>query len=880
MRSKLISLKKALFGSMAFVMAATLVSPASAALAAEVETQTEAEEAAADTGKSTADTADTADTAAGAQKADESDTAVREMNLKVTNRTTGRSGATIVKDPVVSDIEAPEAGKRLDDKALVTTAEKEQWEVPVLWVSSYGQVISGTASDNQTLSNTAVLGQKYLPVIAYVVPENYTIADTDGSAGTYMLKFTKEVTKLFGDSPVITIYDNNTGITYLLPASLKNLFAAKSKDSSPDDSYCTDENDCNCNPNAVSDAYDEGDGEWEFGGGDDVIDDDTPAETELQKLVRIHCNDAAKKVFSQGDLEFFADLIINKLQPQAVNLLLASFPSFRQEAENGRIGKNVGLEIDYDPDATYYGYATKDPDIKDGTLSYFVSINTAMLVKDKKAANPVVTKEGENIIELANTMVHEFFHVFMYDFNRTGMTGMTTPTEPTTVNGKETEKYLQARFPQWFIEGTASSVEHNWRGRHDEFIVLRREFSENTQYRQLYERDLLLKRYVLGFDKKQDDGSIKNYFTYDLECANGFDKYGNAVDTVGSRYTAGYLATLYLSELSARSHPQIGSSVRQTESGDIAFNNVALKYGLDYILARIHNGESLDSVIKDISGGRYQSTNDFEAKFIKGPLTEGYYFGDDDSISFSLDFMNYMLSISRTEGRDNVANGSILFDFEQDFGIPLDPNKNDTTNILAVYPYMHYVSSSVDPEFAHTSGGKSVDGTPMSSSNVVPFPGSDSQAGAGDAAAKEFAAEEVAAEEVEGVPAPDDAAAVEEAQGVPAPGDAAAVEDADDGDLVDVDADTEEDSSLDAEATTEGAIVEDDLNSEEAETAAVDADAAEEADLAESAATEEASASAEAEEEVVADGTSSAEVEESSEEISEETDSADAITEN
>ena len=221
--------------------------------------------------------------------------------------------------------------------------------------------------------------------------------------------------------------------------------------------------------------------------------------------------------------------------------------------------------------------------------------------------------------------------------------------------------------------------------------------------------------------------------------------------------------------------------------------------------------------------------------------------------------MNYMLNISRTEGRDNVANGSILFDFEQDFGIPLDPDKNDTTDILAVYPYMHYVSSSVDPEFAHTSGGKSVEGTPMSSSNVVPFPGSNSQAGAGDAAA---------AKEAVGVPAPGDAAAAKEVVGVPAPGDAAAAVDADDGDLVDVDADTEEDSSLDAEATTEGAIVEDDLNSEEAETAAVDADAAEEADLAESAATEEASASAEAEEDVVADGTSSAEVEESSEEIS------------
>ena len=111
-----------------------------------------------------------------------------------------------VKEPVVSDIEAPEAGKRLDDKALVTTAEKEQWEVPVLWVSSDGQVISGTASDNRTISGTAVVGRKYLPVIAYVVPENYTIANTDESAGTYMLKFTKDVTKLFGVPESLTFF--------------------------------------------------------------------------------------------------------------------------------------------------------------------------------------------------------------------------------------------------------------------------------------------------------------------------------------------------------------------------------------------------------------------------------------------------------------------------------------------------------------------------------------------------------------------------------------------------------------------------------------------------------------------------------------------------
>ena len=70
MRNKLISLKKALFGGMAFVMAATLVAPASPVLAAEIETQTEASESGAqaqtDIGKSTADTAASSQ-AAGAQ---------------------------------------------------------------------------------------------------------------------------------------------------------------------------------------------------------------------------------------------------------------------------------------------------------------------------------------------------------------------------------------------------------------------------------------------------------------------------------------------------------------------------------------------------------------------------------------------------------------------------------------------------------------------------------------------------------------------------------------------------------------------------------------------------------------------------------------------
>ena len=314
-------------------------------------------------------------------------------------------------------------------------------------------------------------------------------------------------------------------------------------------------------------------------------------------------------------------------------------------------------------------------------------------------------------------MVHEFFHVFMYDYNRTGMLGMTTPAEEREVDGKTTEKYDKAHYPHWFIEGTASAVEHNWRSRTIEFSTLRREFTDEEQYRNLYDRELLLRRYVLGLDEKQSDGTTKNLLFYDIEYANGKDRSGNKVDNVGARYTGGYLATLYLCELSAKNHPQIGSSVRKTDDG-VAFSSECLKNGLDNILARMHEGESLDSVIKDITGGRYKDTSDFEARFIKGELTDGYYYGDDDTLSFSVDFMNYMLRISRTEGRQNIANGSILFDFEQDFAIPLDPDKNATTDVLKVYDSKSYVYSTVNAQYAHTSGGRSVSGTPMRSNNA------------------------------------------------------------------------------------------------------------------------------------------------------------------
>lgn len=86
-------------------------------------------------------------------------------------------------------------------------------------------------------------------MIAYVVPDGYTVGNTDEINNAYVLKLTKEVTKLFGGSRIVTVYEQETGITYILPDSVRDLFADQSKNSCPANGSCasaSDDNDCSC----------------------------------------------------------------------------------------------------------------------------------------------------------------------------------------------------------------------------------------------------------------------------------------------------------------------------------------------------------------------------------------------------------------------------------------------------------------------------------------------------------------------------------------------------------------------------------------------------------------------------------------------------------
>ena len=180
---------------------------------------------------------------------------------------------------------------------------------------------------------------------------------------------------------------------------------------------------------------------------------------------------------------------------------------------------------------------------------------------------------------------------------------------------------------------------------------------------------------------------------------------------------------MYLYELAAQSSG-IGSSV----DGAIGtISSEKLRSGMNSILERIHNGETLDQVISSISGetpgGPYADTADFEKRFIKGmPDGDGKYGleGDQGSMDFILPFLDYMDRIDKAKEvneRSEYAGGSVLFDFGKDYCSPLDFEETAPANVLQPLDdedgnFQPDARSTVGDREAYSTGGKSESGTP------------------------------------------------------------------------------------------------------------------------------------------------------------------------
>ena len=640
--------------------------------------------------------------------------------VDVDNHTQGRDDARTVSGITIGDVDAPKEGVRLDEKAVVTTAEGETWEIPVIWIGEDLKPDTGLAGKGS-----------YLPVLAYVVPDEYTVKSSDVSGRGYKITLSEDLLKLFGENKIISVYESKSGITFILPAKLKDLFAKKGTVKNPTDEGGNEivpadqvapfEEEAEEEPaqeqeEEAEQEEEEPEQEEEEEEEEKPQEEDDEEET-YSRIVNVHCDANAKEAFSASDLEFLADLVVNTLQPQAVNLLIEKFPALKTAAANKEIGNYLAVVVSYNKDTSAYGYSSRgivdDDTYPNYKFVYSLTVNSNQLTEHTEDGKTVIARDtgSKALTDLANTIVHELFHCVSYDYNRPGLTGL-------LYDGNTLQEYSSdVEFPVWFKEGTASTVENNWQFRQGSLKIMRTPFGADSP-QDNYSKDLLVQRYV-GADV---DGEYTSNYIYDI---GGNDSL--------NYYVGGYLACMYLYELAASGDSSIGTSISES-GGNIVVSSEKLRLGMNSIIERMHKGETLDQVINSISagipGGAYKDTADFEARFIKGVKDEdGKYdlAGDPASVDFVYEFMSYMNRIDQAKERgerNDYANGSVLFDFETDFRSPLSFEGTYSTSVLQPLDddkgnFQRYSRSTVGDRQAYSTGGKSESGTPVSTANSV-----------------------------------------------------------------------------------------------------------------------------------------------------------------
>ena len=411
------------------------------------------------------------------------------------------------------------------------------------------------------------------------------------------------------------------------------------------------------------------------------------------------------------------DLIRFRIQPQAVNILLDRFPAFREAYDDGLIGEQLGFYIysktgDKDGIPSHQGMKPTWTAFASSRLTwqedqymeyaYLMALNTRYLfetdannyfIKDPETGKYVLTEDEKRLQQLENTIIHEMLHIFMNDYNRVGMTGTLYPEQWRDSELTRDEKYAmrnEAMFPTWFKEGLACSVQNTYQYRYESLQLF--SYIGEGQFADEYTPEVVLNAYGTTFFRP--DMSRRGYESHlDLETSDD-----NSIrNKVNAQYTTGYLACLYLGELAARKGGD--TSISADESWDLRMESEPLRLGIDSILKRLHDGETLDEVIADLSDGRFVDTTDFEESFVKG---------DEDSLDFCVTYLNYMRELSQQPNREYLAHGSILLDFDLDYGSPIDRNVQGAENAYVITDSNNVVPSTVELLRAYVGGGRSI----------------------------------------------------------------------------------------------------------------------------------------------------------------------------
>jgi len=323
------------------------------------------------------------------------------------------------------------------------------------------------------------------------------------------------------------------------------------------------------------------------------------------------------------------NVLMNEIVPQAVNAFLNTFSAFKTASDNGQVSAGIGLELYNNASSTVlasvsisYGYTQPSKQIVPDSIKLKLSVNTATLGLDAGG-----NMSAENRTALETTIVHEMMHAFMDDTLINGMVGANNGVLDSS-----------NKFPDWFVEGMAQSAAGGCSNLND-WVNGGSGTSANGG---------------LGLNSASSANVIKN------TVQRSTNKLGSG--SVSSQYGTGYLACMYLGYLAAGSPAGVTSA--------------DMKRGLNTILHDLMAGDSLNDVIKNVSGNAYSGVTDFQNKF-----------GDAASAAF----VNKLLTVVGSTGNGGVvaSGGDALTQSD------LLSDSSATSSVYKVDPTKEFVTSSV-----------------------------------------------------------------------------------------------------------------------------------------------------------------------------------------
>ncbi len=646
---------------------------------------------------------------------------------------------TVLTDLRITGLSAPQPGQPFPAQATVVSAEGISWQIPVLWTDANGIPVSGIAGEGP-----------YFPVLVFFVPAEYAVRGSNGKIGSFQLTVDPSVLALFGTDNLFSVYDADRGITYILNGKTNAAVVQREesimpsepvpglpeKFQAPKDGYR--------NPRYIGPVTEEETEAPEEVAGEPIEPAEAPmpapaeepvnpapaeeaplpapAEAFIPEIVTIHCSKTATDAMDTQDLAKLVDLIKYRLQPQAVELLRTSFPAYDEASQNNQLGSQIGLYIFYEKgdkdgidehegivEGSYASVMAGYEDREDGSAvyKYILELNARSFIETDEQKNPILDDTGKarlttkesDLADLEATIIHEMMHAFMDDYNRSGMSGVLDPSVMGYGGGAAqqivdaNEHMKRVGFPGWFLEGLAVSIESNYRFRLEAFNLL--SYADPGVFNEWYTPENLKKAYTTtSFRVDPNQPDVPHYF--ELETGEKGINGNPEEKSLDARYVTGYLACLYLAELAANREGR--TSKYAGADGYTALDSSVLRDGVNTILKRLHEGETLDAVIEDISSGTFADTTDFEQNFIKG---------SDHSADFCTDFLNHMRSLAQDETREFLPSGSILFPFDSDYSGMFDRTKDGESNLYRIVDSNRLEESTADMSYV-TDAGRSL----------------------------------------------------------------------------------------------------------------------------------------------------------------------------